>query len=54
MFVKDESARLGLPAFKVLGASWAVHRALAGRTAPDERPVTLVSWACIRPQPWCC
>ncbi|MDX6689464.1 MAG: diaminopropionate ammonia-lyase [Solirubrobacteraceae bacterium] len=26
--LKDESARLGLPAFKVLGASWAVERAL--------------------------
>ena len=26
--VKDESERLGLPSFKVLGASWAVHRAL--------------------------
>ncbi len=26
--VKDESGRLGLPAFKVLGASWAVERAL--------------------------
>ncbi|HUA71140.1 MAG TPA: pyridoxal-phosphate dependent enzyme [Solirubrobacteraceae bacterium] len=26
--VKDESNRLGLPAFKVLGASWAVERAL--------------------------
>src|SRR5262249_6539195 len=25
-FVKDESARLGLPAFKVLGASWGVPR----------------------------
>jgi xylitol oxidase len=34
VFVKDESARLGLPAFKVLGASWAIHRALAGRTDP--------------------
>jgi diaminopropionate ammonia-lyase len=41
VFVKDESARLGLPAFKVLGASWAVHRALASRTAPG--PVTLVT-----------
>jgi diaminopropionate ammonia-lyase len=30
VFVKDESARLGLPAFKVLGASWAVARILAG------------------------
>jgi diaminopropionate ammonia-lyase len=29
VFVKDESARLGLPAFKALGASWAVHRLLA-------------------------
>jgi diaminopropionate ammonia-lyase len=28
VFVKDESNRLGLPAFKVLGASWAVYRAL--------------------------
>jgi diaminopropionate ammonia-lyase len=27
--VKDESDRLGLPAFKVLGASWAVERALS-------------------------
>ncbi|MGA4841079.1 diaminopropionate ammonia-lyase [Streptomyces sp. G45] len=36
VFVKDESARLGLPAFKALGASWAVHRVLAGR-ADDER-----------------
>jgi diaminopropionate ammonia-lyase len=41
VFVKDESARLGLPAFKVLGASWAVHRALAGPTMPG--PVTLVT-----------
>jgi diaminopropionate ammonia-lyase len=29
VFVKDESCRLGLPAFKALGASWAVHRVLA-------------------------
>jgi len=28
VFVKDESNRLGLPAFKILGASWAVYRAL--------------------------
>ena len=31
--VKDESDRLGLPAFKVLGASWAVERALRGNPA---------------------
>jgi diaminopropionate ammonia-lyase len=41
LFVKDESSRLGLPAFKVLGASWAVHRALASRT--ETGPVTLVT-----------
>ncbi len=29
--VKDESARLGLPAFKILGASWAAERALRDR-----------------------
>ncbi len=34
VLVKDESSRLGLPAFKMLGASWAVHRALAAR---DEK-----------------
>lgn len=29
VLVKDESNRFGLPAFKILGASWAVERALA-------------------------
>ncbi len=29
--VKDESSRLGLPAFKVLGASWALYRLLSER-----------------------
>ena len=31
-WVKDESWRLGLPAFKILGASWAVYRALELRS----------------------
>jgi diaminopropionate ammonia-lyase len=38
VLVKDESERLGLPSFKVLGASWAVHRALVehlGATLED-------------------
>lgn len=53
VFVKDESARLGLGAFKVLGASWAVARALAGengipafaglRLAAARAPVELVT-----------
>jgi diaminopropionate ammonia-lyase len=38
---KDESARLGLPAFKGLGASWAIHRAL--RSINDAEPVTIVT-----------
>ncbi|WJV47855.1 pyridoxal-phosphate dependent enzyme [Streptomyces flavofungini] len=41
VFVKDESARLGLPAFKALGASWAVHRVLAERAS--DAPVELVT-----------
>ncbi|MFJ3799044.1 diaminopropionate ammonia-lyase [Streptomyces sp. NPDC090088] len=45
VFVKDESSRLGLPAFKALGASWAVHRTLAERAADgcEPAPVTLVT-----------
>ncbi|WP_253880358.1 pyridoxal-phosphate dependent enzyme [Actinomadura rupiterrae] len=57
LLVKDESSRFGLPAFKILGASWGVHRALTGhyglpasataddvRTAIGERrPVRLVT-----------
>jgi diaminopropionate ammonia-lyase len=33
VFVKDESARMGLAAFKVLGASWAVHQVLSRHPA---------------------
>jgi len=39
--VKDESHRLGLPAFKVLGASWALERALRDR--PGLRAVVAAS-----------
>ncbi|GFG53557.1 diaminopropionate ammonia-lyase [Mycolicibacterium agri] len=38
--VKDESLRLGLPAFKMLGASWAVHRALGDGSRDGRRLVT--------------
>ncbi|HET7901799.1 MAG TPA: diaminopropionate ammonia-lyase [Candidatus Nanopelagicales bacterium] len=41
VLAKDESSRLGLPAFKALGASWAVHRALRDRS--DVGPVTVVT-----------
>lgn len=40
--MKDESARFGLPAFKVLGASWAVERAL-GEAAGGGAVRTLVA-----------
>lgn len=32
LYVKDESSRFGLNAFKILGASWAMHRARASST----------------------
>ena len=41
VLVKDESSRLGLPAFKILGASWAVERAL--RESPDTRTLVAAS-----------
>jgi diaminopropionate ammonia-lyase len=36
VLVKDESSRLGLPSFKILGASWAVCRALSARLGAGE------------------
>ncbi|KIW03093.1 uncharacterized protein PV09_05738 [Verruconis gallopava] len=41
IYVKDESKRFGLPAFKILGASWAVYRAVteaAGLTVDSGSP----------------
>ncbi|KAL1310825.1 hypothetical protein AAFC00_001062 [Neodothiora populina] len=37
VFVKDESARFGLPSFKILGASWAIYRTVCEKTGlpPD-------------------
>jgi diaminopropionate ammonia-lyase len=42
VWVKDESGRLGLPSFKILGASWAAFRAVAERLG--QHPV---EWATI-------
>ncbi|MGZ5021612.1 MAG: diaminopropionate ammonia-lyase [Chthoniobacterales bacterium] len=42
VLLKNESSRLGLPAFKVLGASWAVYRALEARAGQALEP-----WATI-------
>ncbi len=41
VFVKDESTRFGLAAFKALGASWAIHQVLSRRA--EGRPVLLVT-----------
>jgi diaminopropionate ammonia-lyase len=35
LYVKDESRRFGLPAFKFLGASWAISQLLGGGSEPD-------------------
>jgi diaminopropionate ammonia-lyase len=39
VLVKDESSRLGLPSFKVLGASWAVYRALLARLGATSEEI---------------
>jgi diaminopropionate ammonia-lyase len=41
VLVKDESDRLGLSAFKILGASWAVNRALSERSGFDTPATSL-------------
>lgn len=41
ILVKDESGRLGLPAFKILGASWACARVLGERGAAGTDLATL-------------
>jgi diaminopropionate ammonia-lyase len=41
VFVKDESSRLGLPAFKILGASWAVRQLLSRGTAAASAAATV-------------
>ena len=38
VWVKDESSRFGLPAFKFLGASWAVYRVLLERSGGAIEP----------------
>jgi diaminopropionate ammonia-lyase len=41
VLMKDESSRFGLPAFKVLGASWAIERTL--RSRPDVHTLVAAS-----------
>jgi diaminopropionate ammonia-lyase len=42
IWIKDESHRLGLPAFKILGASWGVYREIAARA-----PEVVASWSSV-------
>ena len=41
VLVKDEASRLGLPAFKMLGASWATYRALVERLGSEPQWTTI-------------
>jgi diaminopropionate ammonia-lyase len=49
VFVKNETARFGLPSFKILGASWATYASLRERLGPlPDGPLTyerLQAWA---------
>ena len=46
VFVKDESTRFGLPSFKILGASWAIHQTLCKRLGlPSSTALTQLTEA---------
>jgi diaminopropionate ammonia-lyase len=55
VLVKDESRRFGLPAFKILGASWGVYRALCARLGCEPPWSTLDELGAIAAEadkPW--
>jgi diaminopropionate ammonia-lyase len=47
VLVKDESSRMGLPAFKILGASWATYRVLSERLGREPTWDTLGDLAAV-------
>src|ERR687897_492475 len=47
LLVKDESSRMGLPAFKILGASWATYRVLCDRLGDEPAWDTLDDLAAV-------
>ncbi|HEV7127794.1 MAG TPA: pyridoxal-phosphate dependent enzyme, partial [Ktedonobacterales bacterium] len=51
LWIKDESSRLGLPAFKLLGASWATYRALMARLDAAPAPWATQDELCERVRP---
>jgi diaminopropionate ammonia-lyase family len=49
VFVKNEASRLGLPSFKILGASWATHQAIISLlNLPSDSPLDTVARAAQR------
>lgn len=50
VYVKDESRRYGLPAFKVLGASWAICSLLGERWGVDPWDVEGLRAAAVKDQ----
>jgi diaminopropionate ammonia-lyase len=47
LMAKDESSRLGLPSFKILGASWATYRVLCDRLGGEPAWSTLDDLAAV-------
>jgi diaminopropionate ammonia-lyase len=47
VLVKDESSRMGLPAFKILGASWATYRVLCERLGREPEWATVDDLAAV-------
>lgn len=47
VLVKDESRRMGLPAFKILGASWATYRVLCERLGGEPSWTTMDDLAAL-------
>jgi len=46
LWVKDESSRMGLPAFKIMGASWAIYRAI-GAALRERTGREIGPWATL-------
>lgn len=52
LLVKDESSRLELPSFKMLGASWAVYRSLQERVGEPLEPWSTVEELAAKLEPY--
>jgi diaminopropionate ammonia-lyase len=52
VLVKDEAERLGLPSYKILGASWAVYREVLAVLEPDLEPWSTVQELASQLEPY--